>query len=697
MVGITSWKRLAAVCLALLLAVSVGAVRPSQGAAPGLDTIRVAIFLNLPNKYTQNTSWATFSSAGGLSVGFREPAGAKTWDAIPTGEQIRFSLDDYKVKLAETADFNAAKALLKQVQDAKGAGKLISLSKNGKTVYQVIEGGYANAAEGKKAVDRWNGAGLKLQSGAVKPVLQGPFHLETGGFASEAEARQAADAFGASGVDAFVALRGAGAYTVMLGAAADAAGLNAVKSAVAGAGGEALRQADASAPYLLVQNDHTVSGQANAAIRHYAVPLTGTKAWIAPSGAEPIKLTERYGRTYRGAFEASGFNGKLAVVNELPFEQYLYSVVGAEMPASWPAEALKAQAVAARSYALYQGVGFQIAHVVDTVASQAYGGTGAEKAATIAAVNATAGEVLMHGGKVIEALFSSSAGGATADGTEVWGNAVPYLKSVSSPDEVSEKGLLRWYRIVMPNGETGYVREDFLRDTGLTNAAGAPILEATGDGVNVRPIPLVQDSVAPVGTLNRGTRVVSLGSTFQSNPMSWVRGPFTSEQLLATLKGKTATAVTGPIRTLEVTGRGPSGRVTEMTANGQKLDVRYPDIFRSALGSLPSTRFTVDETARLSIESGAGARRELPADSNPLYVLGASGSVRQAPDPGVFVLDGNGKLRATTKEPGFRFVGTGNGHGLGLSQYGALGLARQGYDYQRILKYYYPETTIAKG
>ncbi|MGO4373098.1 stage II sporulation protein SpoIID, partial [Paenibacillus sp. MCAF20] len=61
-----------------------------------------------------------------------------------------------------------------------------------------------------------------------------------------------------------------------------------------------------------------------------------------------------------------------------------------------------------------------------------------------------------------------------------------------------------------------------------------------------------------------------------------------------------------------------------------------------------------------------------------------------------FILDGKGNLRAATKEPSFRFVGTGYGHGVGMSQFGALSLAQQGYDYQYILKYYYKDVTIAK-
>lgn len=98
------------------------------------------------------------------------------------------------------------------------------------------------------------------------------------------------------------------------------------------------------------------------------------------------------------------------------------------MPSSWGAEALKAQAVAARSYALFQGNKFQVANVVDTTLSQAYYGTSYEYPSIIQAVDATAGEVLLSNGRLVEAVFSSNSGGMSADPLEVWG--MPILHSV---------------------------------------------------------------------------------------------------------------------------------------------------------------------------------------------------------------------------------------------------------------------------
>lgn len=408
-----------------------------------------------------------------------------------------------------------------------------------------------------------------------------------------------------------------------------------------------------------------------------------------------IKLNERSGRTYRGSFELSSFNDKLAVINDLPVDHYLYSVVGAEMPASWHAEALKAQAVAARSYVRFQGMGFQIAHVVDSTLSQVYEGTSRETASTIQAVDATSGEVVKYQGKVIEALFSSNSGGMTADGREIWGNEVAYLKPVKSPDDVSEKGLFSWYRVSLPNGKVGYIREDLLEDTGNKTAVGSPVMRVKESGTNVRPIPLVQNNVNPVAKADLGTNVIVLEKVVQSNENSWVRGPFTSAQLLESLKSRVQTPVSGPIQSLKVTGTGASGRVTSISVNGKTVDIRYPDMFRSALGGLPSTRFEVDETAKVSVQGSGDAVKER-SGTEKLYVIGADGQTKAVESENFFVMNGSGTIRTATKDTAYRFTGTGYGHGLGLSQYGAKGLAEQGYDYQSILKYYYKDITIVK-
>jgi stage II sporulation protein D len=141
---------------------------------------------------------------------------------------------------------------------------------------------------------------------------------------------------------------------------------------------------------------------------------------------------------YRGRIQVDVVDGKLRAINIVGLEQYLYGVVPAEMSPTWSTEALKAQAIAARSYALAtRQVGAPYDVFGDT-RSQAYLGVSHEDPATDAAVDATKGQVLMFGGKVATTYFSSTSGGVTESAADWTGRPVPYLVSVPDPfDSIS--------------------------------------------------------------------------------------------------------------------------------------------------------------------------------------------------------------------------------------------------------------------
>lgn len=700
----TSWKRLALATIALLVLVSTWTAQSTRAAVPSLDTIRVALFLQLPGKYASLTAAATLQSAGGLKIGTREPEGIKEWLTIEADRSVRFALDDYKVMLMETANFANAWAVYQHVQSANGMGYITSVTKNGSMLYQVLEGTYPSAQESAAALGRWS-ADAKLTGllGGYKPEQHGPLRLESPAMESKAAAQALAASFGGAGLNAYLAVRAGekgAVYSVVVGGASTDDELKSLQAAAAKApNGAALKPQDSATPYMMIRADHSISGKLDSSYELYSFPAGDIKVWAAPGGTQPIGLTERSNRTYRGSFELSAFNGKLAVINELPFEQYLYSVVAVEMYTSWPIEALKAQAVAARSYALNKGFGFQIAHVVDTTLSQAYYGTGVEKPTSTEAVEATRGEVALYDGKVIEAVFSSNGGGITADARDVWNNEIPYLQSVQSPDSSAEADLYNWHRIVLPSGQLGYIREDLVTDTGQKTAAGSRILELTTDGTNIRRHPVIQESIPVVAQLQQGDRVIELEKVIQSNPMNWLRGPFSAEELLTTINARVNPKLTGPITSVEISERGISGRAREMSVNGTKVAISSPDAIRSTFGvgeSLPSTLFNVEETGKLIIQGAGGAQSSRTDNSKSLYVTGADGKSASYSGDYMYAMDGDGNIRAATKDPAFSFRGTGYGHGVGMSQFGALSLAQQGYDYQYILKYYYKGVTIAK-
>jgi stage II sporulation protein D len=153
------------------------------------------------------------------------------------------------------------------------------------------------------------------------------------------------------------------------------------------------------------------------------------QVWIEPVDGGYVYIGDRW---YRGRALVVPTSSGLTAVNYVDLEQYLYSVLGAEMGGSFPQEALKAQAVAARSYALFQRQksGNGVFDVGDTQAWQVYRGIQDESIGTQTAVNATAGQVLTYNNQIIEAVFHSSAGGCTENVEDVWMQPLPYLRSV---------------------------------------------------------------------------------------------------------------------------------------------------------------------------------------------------------------------------------------------------------------------------
>lgn len=143
------------------------------------------------------------------------------------------------------------------------------------------------------------------------------------------------------------------------------------------------------------------------------------------------------GKWYRGNFIVYNRSGALTIINHVDIEDYIRGVVPSEMPSRWTFEAHKAQAIAARSYAL-ANIGKRAScgyDLKDTPEDQAYGGASAEAASTNKAVEDTKGIVLIYNLKIIPAYYSASAGGQTSSSAEVWTRNLPYLQSVPSFDD----------------------------------------------------------------------------------------------------------------------------------------------------------------------------------------------------------------------------------------------------------------------
>lgn len=174
--------------------------------------------------------------------------------------------------------------------------------------------------------------------------------------------------------------------------------------------------------------------------------LRGERLWIEPKDGGYVWLGQRW---YRGRVYLTPVDGdRFAAINYVDLEHYLYSVVGAEVGQSWPIEALKAQAVAARTYALYERAKSRgkLFDLTNTTNSQVYKGITSESDRTHTAVNETSGQVVTHGGQLILAAFHASSGGHTENVEDVWTQPLPYLRGVADYDR--DAPVYEWNKTV---------------------------------------------------------------------------------------------------------------------------------------------------------------------------------------------------------------------------------------------------------
>ena len=150
------------------------------------------------------------------------------------------------------------------------------------------------------------------------------------------------------------------------------------------------------------------------------------------------------GKRYSGLINIKNLKSEIFVVNTLGIEKYLTSVVGSEMPHRWPLEALKAQAIASRTYALKK-TGNNLYDIDSTQSDQVYNGLESRTYKTNKAVKYTRSLVITHKNKLINALFHSSSAGMTENSEDVWRNKYPYLVSVKDFDQKNPK--LYWKKI----------------------------------------------------------------------------------------------------------------------------------------------------------------------------------------------------------------------------------------------------------
>ncbi len=331
-------------------------------------------------------------------------------------------------------------------------------------------------------------------------------------------------------------------------------------------------------------------------------------------------------RSYRGRIEIVRSEGLLTAVNILSIEAYLCGVVTCEMSKSYETEALRAQAVVARSYALYKS-GFTCKGTLsepyslsDTTASQVYRGIDGESEEAIAAVSATVGEVIYSGDNIVETFYFSTSGGSTEGGIDVWNiNSAIYS---SKPDLFELDPEKAPWVITYTLDEAGKLMKENGFDVGTVKSIKESVVTGTG---RVSSLKVTGTSSSKFLTIQQAQSVFDL----------------------------------------------PSAKYKVVTG-GEKADMPY------AISEDGTVKTVADDLYAIY---GNGRRTKL--DTAPQIVAIGGDNMSNYP------------LRDVANES-IAFFGMGYGHGIGLSQSGANGLAKNGYDYKKIIYYYYDNIRIDK-
>lgn len=534
----------------------------------------------------------------GLAYGTSALVSANLENNTGYGAGYRFGYFDSDLDFVELGRTSSSVTQLTMIktQNVWVSGTSYSTSNNGGTLigcyHVLVSDGYSSFSAAQQAAQGY--------SDGFVAWIDGEYQVRVGAYETEAEAQSRASSVGGTVV-------GTSSY-----------GVNVTQTGVA----KILFQFDGgSSKALGIMPDVTGVGE--------------TRTWFK-------------GYRYPGGFRYERINGgNLTVVNIVDMEDYLIGVVPYEMSNSWPLEALKAQAVCARSYAYnslnhHSSYHFDICNGTDCQVYYGFGGGSTYNANAAQAVEETAGVYAKYNGKVIEAYYSASHGGASESVYNVWGSSLstyPYLCGVKDPYEADTASL---------NPYSSWT-------VSYTTSSLTQRLQSKGYGT--------------------GTTVASLDLTYSD---------------------------LGNVIAVKVN-----------YANGQSNTFK-PTNMRSTF-NISSIRFQVNNSG-----SGSGGTASdgslavngsgtLP-EQDSYYVISGTGSVGKTDREDLYAISGSGSVDSVTSSSGgstvtegnvvhvsgssYVFEGSGNGHQIGMSQWGAYAMAKRGFTYDEIITFYFPGVTV---
>ena len=342
------------------------------------------------------------------------------------------------------------------------------------------------------------------------------------------------------------------------------------------------------------------------------------------------------GYKYYGAFQYTRQSGgNMTVINVVDIEDYIKGVVPYEMNTAWPLEALKAQAICARTYAAahingHKSYGFDLCR---TTCCQAYYGTNSAGEGSNRAVEETKGMYITYDGELCQIFYASSDGGATEDSENVFNEALPYLRGVIDP-----------YEQYVDTGRSSWTYT-------YTSAEITSILQAKGYKCS--------DIVSITPTYTKLGNIYSLKFT-DSKGKNWTFSKYNASTILYS---PTYSKYTYSMRfTINAEGQGGGSPIY---VNGASTIENVSEIYAVGSGGVVEA---VDGLGGISVISSSGVET----------ITGATG--------------GSGGVISADK---YVVSGSGWGHNVGMSQYGARAMAEKGLGYKDILEFYF--TGVAVG
>ncbi len=474
---------------------------------------------------------------------------------------------------------------------------------------------------------------------AVSSIAVGEYHLELPGtYGSFAEAQAAASQY-PGGFAAYIG----GAYYARIGNYTTRDGAVAAQSTLAAQGVYTeLRGTSEYGVSVVVTGTNTILFQ-------YDDLGNGTGLGVEPvqtSGEKCTTLSKGY--VYHGGFRFERIKGgKLTVVNLLGFEDYIEGVIATEMSDSWPVEALKAQAVSARSYAVSLGSKHSAHHfdICDSTDCQAYTGQTSAGTNTRAAVEQTAGLGCVYNGKPAQTFYYSSNGGASESISNVWGSSqalYPYLTGVTDDYEAGARLNNYWERTFTSAQLAARVLSGYSVVGSIVSAS----VTAYTDTGNPKTITFT-DSAGKNYT-------VSSAKVFSSLGLPSFRYGFAGSGTVQPAP-QPAPPASGPVSINGTTAVNGTAGLYAIDGNGYLTPVGDGDVYVITDGGASLLGQGGGQTAAPSVEWSDSA-------------AAANGSLT--------------------------FAGRGWGHNIGMSQFGAKAMAEQGFTYDQILQFYYTGITV---